>query len=116
MLESCPFVRSVGHDIRSGMEKSVTMCYIQDRSKFQYKTNEEGLIRATRVEQNGPYFAGSFDFIPGMPGEMFVDVEYIPTVLSEAEESEEDVFICPPPSESDDEERVGKWMSEPLAS
>ena len=64
VLASCPFVRSVGLDINSGMGflwlPDQFPWYIKDCSKLQFKTNEENLIRATRVEQNAPYFAGSF--------------------------------------------------------
>ena len=74
MLESCPFVLSVGFAVNSGMNflrlPDQFRYYIKDYSKFQFKTNEENLIRATRIEENVPYFARSFDFIARIFGEV----------------------------------------------
>ena len=73
-LDSCPFVRSVGLDVSDGMGflwlPNQLPCYIKACNQFQFQTDESNLIRASRVDQYVPYFSRSFDFIPGVPGEV----------------------------------------------
>ena len=49
--------------------------------------------------------------MPEILGDQLDDVEYTLTVLSDTEETEESIPICPPPCESDNEERVSSGMA-----
>ena len=85
ILDSCPFVRSVGVDVQQNGFGFVWMpgqlpFYIKDPSNCKIETPDSNKIYASRVAENVPFFKSNFQFIPGVaaiPGEEGDHVEEV---------------------------------------
>ena len=86
ILDSCPFVRSVGVDVQQNGFGFVWMpgqlpFYIKDPSNCKIETPDSNKIYASRVAENVPFFKSNyFQFIPGaaaIPGEEGDHVEEV---------------------------------------